>query len=1033
MIAWFTRNGVAANLLMIVVVVGGIVTLRVIEIQFFPTLKLDRIAVSIPYPGASPEEVEQSLVKPVEDALQGLEGIKHLSSRAAEGGGSVVAELETTAPPAKLKEEIKTRVDAITTFPREAERPIIEQLEFREDVLMVAVHGRADERSLKDLAEEIRNELLRIEGISTVERLGIRDDEITVEVKEETLERYGLTFDEVVGAIRAASFDLPGGTVRTPGGDILLRTKEQRYLAREFEDIVLRADPEGTRLTLGEVATLRDGFVDNLVEARFDGDPAAVVHVFAVGKETPFEVAKLVYDYLDTKRATLPAGIRLTPLADGSFYLKDRLNMMLENGGLGLLLVFGVLALFLRPSLAFFVALGIPVSFMGTILLMPHLGLSINMLTLFAFILVLGIVVDDAIVVGEAVFTEIRERGPGTESALRGAHAVAVPVTFAVLTSVVAFIPLVLVPGIMRAFFASIGLVVMSTLLWSLVQSKLVLPYHLSLVKVRDGGGGLLRAQRAVANGLERFIDRVYRPVLDVCLRDRYVCLAGFVAVLVAVGALVPSGRVRMVEFPPVPTDYIVLNLEVPDGSPASQTRAALDEIRAALLRADAKVVAEGGRSAVDHELTVIGETMQGGSADSAAFMIVEMPKMEKRDLSSIEFARRWREEIGNLVGVRSLQMVDTAAMSVQKPVAFRLIGDDFDALMAATVEIKEAMAEFPGVFGVSDNYSAGKQELRMRVTPAGEQLGVGPVHLAQVRQAFYGAEAQRLVRGREEVKVMVRYPPERRRSLVDLAELRVRVGRAAIPFKQVATVEMGQGFPSILRVDRDRAVDITADADKESVNVREVNRKLSQEIIPEVVAKYPGVEARLEGEAKDNAAIFDSLLVNGILALLIMYATLAIPLRSYIQPAIVMAVIPFGLIGAVLGHWMTGQSLSMLSMFGIFALFGVVVNDSLVLVDYVNRERDSGKTLRQSAWEAGARRFRPILLTSLTTFAGLVPILLEKSLQARILIPMATSLAFGVIFATAITLILVPVLYLVIHDIAGLVRCVLGMDPERE
>lgn len=1031
MIEWFTRNGVAANLLMLVIMVGGITAMFGIDIKFFPSVKLDAVTTTVVYPGASPEEVERSIVMPIEDALQGIEGVKRITASAAEGLGLVTCEVVAGQKVRDIKEEVKARVDRVTALPGEAEKPDTREMTFEEDVLLLAIHGDADEQTLKRLAEHVRDDLLRIDGISTYSMLGVRDYEITVEVTQEALARYELSFDEVVAAIRRASLDLPGGTVRAEGGEILLRTRQQRYRGGEFQNIVVRTGVDGSVLRLGDVATIRDAFVDADVYAHFDGKPAAFINLYAVGRETPFDISKKARDYIASEQASLPAGIQITAIADGSYYLKGRLQMMIKNGGFGLLLVFLVLALFLRPTLALFVAAGIPVSFLGTLFVMPHLGLSINMLTLFAFILVLGIVVDDAIVVGESVFTEIRQNGPGASSAIRGAHRVAMPVTFAILTSVVAFIPLVVVPGFTRAFFAAIGLVVMATLLWSLVQSKLVLPYHLSLCKVGEGRGFFSKAQVAIANGLERFIDRVYRPLLALALRFRYLSLLAFVAIFALTISLVTTQRVNFVDFPNIPSDYILTQIEMPLGTPAAQTSAVMADIRRSLKDTNQAFMDDGKLDSVDHEVSVVGANMADTEGSHLGFMIVELPKMEGRDVPATIFAEAWRERIGEIPGIKSLQMISTAKLDENKPFEYQLVGEEFDRLLAATSEIKQKLREYRGVFDVSDNYSEGKREMLIHVKPEAEQLGVSAASLArQVRNAFHGAEAQRLIRGREEIKVMVRYPRAQRASIGHLERMRVRTATGVdIPFTEVAELEPAAGIPMILRSDRDRAVKITADAHRERVNVVDLNRTMAKEEIPAILERYPGVEVSLEGEAKNNAELFESIKFNALLALFVIYILLAIPLKSYLQPLIVMSVIPFGLVGAVFGHYFTGQDLSLLSMFGLVALTGVVVNDSLVLVDYINRERlgvdreGQGRPVLSAVWEAGARRFRPILLTSLTTFVGLVPILLERSLQAQIVIPMATSLAFGILFATAITLFLVPILYLIQNDVMRLVR----------
>ncbi len=1033
MIAWFVRNGVAANLLMLLILAGGVVGIQSVNVRMFPKVDLRTVVVSILYPGAAPEEVERALVLPVEEAVQGLEGIKELRSEAQEGIASVFLEAERNYPLDKLKENVKTRVDAILTFPNEAERPTVEELVLAEEIIRIAIEADTDQLTLRRVAAQARDELLRVPGISQVKIDGLPDLELAIEVSEETLRRQGLTFEEVANAVRRSSEDIPGGSVKTRSSEILLRVKQQAYEGHEFEKIVLRSLPDGTRITLGDVATIRDGFTDDRSVSLFDGLPAAFLVVYAVGTETPIDVSNKVNAFVDQTRERYPEAFQFSTYVDSSFYLRGRLRTMLVNGGAGFLLVMVVLTLFLRPSLAFFVAMGIPFSFLGTLFVMPLFGISINIISLFAFILVLGIVVDDAIVVGESVFSEFQRVGHGTEAAIRGAEYVAVPVVFAVLTTMVAFGPLLMVPGASGDFFTPIAAIVVLTLFWSLIQSKIVLPYHLTFCRVGKDEGAtqswILRVQRAIADALERFVEGTYKPILDVALRMRYVTVAFFVGLLAISMALIGGGWVRFIPFPVVPSDFIVIQLEMPVGTSLERTTIAAQQIQDAYEAMLVDLENEQVGRITKHLSISLGGN-QGfnqqtiGASSNRAVFILELTKSEERTLSAVALGDRWREAIGVIPGVKSMQLISTAALNDEKPINVQLSGGSFGDLLAARTDVVGKLRTYAGVFDITDNYSGGKLELRMRVKPEAEALGVTAVELgSQVRQAFYGAEAERIIRGRDELKVMVRYPRDERDSLADLENLRIRLpdGRA-VAFHEVADLQFGESYPTIKRVNQQRVVNITADADKQATDVQQLNAELKKTIIPAILERYPEVRSSLEGEAKANAEMLESLSKNGVIALVIIYGLLAIPFRSYLQPFIVMSVIPFGLIGAIGGHFVTGQSLSMLSLFGIVALTGVVVNDSLVLVDYVNKEAAHGVKVLDAAWTAGSRRFRPIILTSLTTFAGLIPILLERSLQAQFLIPMATSLAFGVLFATLITLILVPALYLILADVKRVV-----------
>lgn len=1036
MIRWFTRNGVAANLVMLVIVVGGLGSLFSVKRELFSQFSLDTVVVRVPYLGAAPEEVEQGVILRIEEAIQGVDGIKEITSSAREGYGQVAIEVRKGADLRRVKEDIRTRVEAITSFPVETERPIIDELLIQRDVIWVAVSGQASERNLKEMAERIRDEVTRLPGVSQAFVQGIRSYEISIEVSEFSLRKYGLTFDEVVMAVRRNSLDVPGGAIRSEGGEILLRTKEQAYSQKDFETVVVKTQIDGSRILLRDVATVVDGFVDDPVITTFNGQPAALILVREVGEESPLEISKQVNDYIERIGETwLPEGIVVDSWGDSSYYLRGRLNMLIQNGLIGFGLVLLTLSLFLRPSLAFFVAIGIPVSFLGTFLLAPVVGISINLISLFAFILVLGIVVDDAIVVGESVFSEFQKVGPGVESAIRGTHMVSTPVTFAVLTTMVAFLPVFLLPGQLGKFFAAIPMVVIPTLLFSLIQSKLVLPYHLSLCKV--GGGrprGSLnrfsRMQRFFADGLERFVDRIYQPTLAWCLEWRYLTIAGFVAFFILMIGFVFTGWVKFSPFPNVPSDFIALNLRLPEGTPIEQTRTALDRIGDHLAEIIAEDEADGKANPVKHYAQFIGFGA-GQQGTNLGFYFVELTKSELRESDANQVSQRWREKIGDIPGARQLTINASAGPPTGLPIDIRLTGPDFDQLQVAAREIREILAEFPGLFDIRDTFSEGKSEIRLKLRPSAESLGIRVEDLArQVRSGFYGAEAQRIQRGRDDIRVMVRYPFEDRRSLANLENMRIRLpGGIEVPIREVADLEIGEGFPTITRIDRQRVINIQADADKEVADFGSINEALygsggaTRSVLEEIQEKYPGVRLVKGGEAKDWEETRESLLGGVIFVIFLIYALLAIPFKSYVQPLIVMVVVPFGIAGAVLGHLITFQTLSLLSMLGIIALSGVVVNDSLVLVDYINRRRLHGMSRMDAVREAGMVRFRPIILTSLTTFMGLVPILLERSLQAQFLIPMATSLGFGVLFATFITLLMVPAIYMMMEDLSNLSR----------
>ncbi|TVP81444.1 MAG: efflux RND transporter permease subunit [Puniceicoccaceae bacterium] len=1051
MIRWFTENGVAANLLAGIVIVAGLFTASNIKLELFPELDLDLVNISVPYPGAAPEEVESGIVELIEDRIQGVDGIKKMTSTAGEGFGSVLVEVERGYNATDVRDKIKIRIDAIDNFPEEAEEPRVEELLIRNEVISLAVYGDADVKTLKELAEFIRDELNVRERITQVDIKGIAEFEISINVSETALRQYGLTFDEVVTAIRNTSVDIPSGSIRSRGGEILLRTTGKAYTGEGFETIPIITRNDGTVLRVRDLATVEDGFVDDPLTTEFNGQRAVLLRIYAVGDESALDVADRVHRFAQAINQDLPPGIHVEAFRDFTYYLKGRLQMLIRNGIYGLLLVLLILTLFLRPSLAFFVMLGIPISFLGAIIFLPALGISINLASLFGFILVLGIVVDDAIIVGESVFTQFQKHGgPGVAASVAGTQRVAIPVTFAVLTTIVAFLPILTIPGFLGKFFYPIPVVVITCLVWSLIQSKLILPYHLTLCNVGSGTRNeinwLQRQQRKIADGLERFIEQRYRPFLKRVIKFRYATVAAFIGILAIMLGALAGKHLPFVFFPPVPSDYIVAKLVMPEGTPAELTTRALNQMQDGLNRLIEEVREAGHGDPFDNAVVTIGAQPfegSGGPMGEAlrnegphlAEIAVELVKREDlisggniEALSAPNLANRWRELIGPIAGVKELSFSANAAGGVGRPIDIQLAGRDFQTLQAAAEAIKAKLATYDGLFDIIDNYSSGKREIQLNIHPSAEPLGLRQNDLGrQVRAAFYGVEAQRIQRGRDDIKVMVRYPLSERQSVENLADLRIRTPDGAeVPFDEVAAFEITDGFSAITRVDRRRVINITTDADKGIADLGLIKADLSGRggangsigFLDQILADYPGITWSFEGEAREQADIFASLQQMTLIALFIIYALLAIPLKSYMQPVIVMVVIPFGLIGAISGHIIMGQPMSILSVLGFVALAGVVVNDSLVLVDFINQERAAGKPLRVAIEEAGSLRFRPILLTSLTTFAGLLPLLFETSLQAQFLIPMAISLSFGVLFATFITLLLVPAFYSILEDI---------------
>ena len=1036
MIDWFARNSVAANLLMVCIITGGILASFNVKEEVFPELSLDRINIQVPYLGAAPDEVEEAVCVRIEEAIQGIDGIKQITSTASEGMGSVLIELELGADARKVVDDVKTQVDAITTFPAETEKPIIRELTARNQVVDVAVSGQTDEFKLKALAEGIRDELSAIPGISQVDVVGARPYEISIEVSETALRRHSLTFDDVAHAVRRSSLDLPGGSVRSESGEILLRTIGQAYRGEEYENLVLMTRADGTRLRLGNVATIIDGFAETDQFARFDDKPTILISVFRTGDQSALEIGALVNDYVDRTQALLPDGISLTAWQDTAQILNARLKLMLRNGLTGFVLVFILLALFLELRLAFWVSLGIPISFLGALMLMPGLNASINVMSLFAFILVLGIVVDDAIIIGENIYRHQEEHGEGLRGSIEGGQEIATPVIFAVLTTVAAFSPLMFVPGIMGKIFKVIPLIVIPCLLFSLIESLNILPAHLSYIPKYGKPGPWRRFQSFFVNGLKHFIQKVYKPSLELGLRWRYLTASvGMSALIVTIG-MVLGGWTNFHFFPSVEADFMSASVSMPQGTPAAVTSEAVKKLEAAANRLRAEVQQETGQNYFRHVFASIGDqpmsSREGGpmgpsrnaTAAHLGEVTIELAPSEERTITSEDLGNRWRELTGPIPEAVEISF-NASMMTPGEDVNVMLVGPHIDELRVVVDDVRDHLQSYAGVYGITDSFREGKQEIKLDIKPAAETLGLTLEDLGrQVRQAFYGEEAQRIQRGRDDIRVMVRYPADQRRSLGNLENMRIRTPNGQeVSFGQVAVVEPGRGYASIKRVDRNRAVNVTASVDANITSGGAVIADLENRILPEVLANHRSVFYSFEGIQAEQQGAIGGLKIGFAVALLVIFALLAIPLRSYLQPLIIMGAIPFGLVGAVWGHLLLGLDVTLMSMFGLVALSGVVVNDSLVMVDFINRKRRLHLDLEQAVREAGVARFRPILLTSLTTFVGLVPLMMEKSFQAAFLVPMAVSLAFGVIFATFITLILVPTAYLIVEDIKRALR----------
>ncbi|MEE2658365.1 MAG: efflux RND transporter permease subunit [Candidatus Latescibacterota bacterium] len=1031
-VTWMARNHVAANLLMVFVMFTGVLSVVKMKKETFPEFDLDQIQINVPYLGASPADVEDGVVRRIEERITGLEGIRKVRSTAAEGMGMVTLEIELDAEMDQVLDKVKNEIDRIDTFPAETEEPVVKEMLRRNRVIDILVHGHVSEKALKVAAERVREDL-RTAGISQVELLGVRTDEISIEVSEAALRRHSLTLSQIAGIVRRTSLDLPAGSVRGDQGEVLLRTQGLRYDGRDYEDLVVYAQPDGTTLLLGEIAAVVDGFEDSDLESRFNGRPAAVVQVYRTGGESALEISDQAKAYVAANRSRMPEGISIDYVRDDARLLRSRLDLLIRNAELGLLFVFICLSLFLDLRLAFWVMMGIPISFLGSFLLIEPTGASINMLSLFAFIVALGIVVDDAIVVGENIFAH-RERGKSfIDAAIDGVLEVGKPVFFTILTSVAAFLPLAFVDGLMGKFMVVIPIIVISVLLLSLVEALYILPAHLSS---RPGlpsqlFGRLLAAPLAFHRRVARRANRAMRWVIDhwyagavrrAVQKPMVITAIALSMMLITVG-WIAGGHIKFVFMPSIDSDILTISVQMPEGATIDETRRVVEKIEIATLAARDEYDAErDGGSVYRNVYSIIGDTPMGrftamsaagsggGGQAHLAEITIELMPSEERNIPSAEISDRIRERAGEIPGPRSV-IYKATIFSAGNAIELQLAHQDFDQLLAAVSRLKEEIANYPGTREIQDSFQEGKLEMKLDLKPQARGLGLTTEGLArQVREGFYGAQALRIQRGRDDARVMVRYPESERRDLSDIESMRIRTTDGSeVAFSYVAEVDVGYGYATIQRSDGQRIVTVSADIDDNAANATDINSDLQTRFLPRLVEDYPGLRYSFEGEQREQSESFASLGQGFLVAMLAIYALLAIPFRSYTQPLVIMSAIPFGMIGAVWGHVIMGLDLALLSLFGIVALSGVVVNDSLILLTFYNQLRAGGLERDAALVEAGKQRFRPILLTSLTTFFALLPMIMEKSVQAQFLIPMAVSLGFGIMFATCIILLGVP------------------------
>ncbi|TQV82410.1 efflux RND transporter permease subunit [Exilibacterium tricleocarpae] len=1024
-IQWFVENPIAANLLMVLIITGGVFNLAALDKEVFPAVLTDTIEITLPYPGAGPQEVEEQIAVRIEEAIADLDGIEEIRSESRQGSGRVIVEVISGFDPQRVLNDIKTRVDAISTFPAESERPQITQQPFRRQIMSLALYGDVAESALKRTGERLRDELALLPGVSLVQLNATRPDEMAIEVSEQSLRRYNLSFQQVADAVRGSSLNLPAGTIKTEGGDIQLQTRGQAYTAEDFASIVVASRDDGARLYLGDIAQLVDGFAEQDVVARLNGKPAVYLELFITENPNILTSTATVREYIAGVEAQLPEGLTLTVWRDWSELFTGRMNLLLKNSLTGLLLVFVVLMLFLRPALAGWVCVGIAVAFVGALWILPYTGTSINMISLFAFLLVLGIVVDDAIIVGESIYTRQQHGMLGTAAAASGTKMVSKPVLFAVISTMIFFTPMFFLPGNMGDISLPIPAVVILCLTFSLIESMLILPSHLANLQPEQPSRfkilrSLARVREKFAGGMTRFASDYFRPRLERLLQASTATISCFVVAFALSLAVYASGWIKQAFMPIVPGDFVMAQVVLAEGVPFTDTLAVMHQIDAAAgrLRRDPDMLA------ANEDADFVANVQTWGYGNRVT-VVMALQKADVRVVGTQQVTTRWRELIGDLPEVEDFDLSYTINHRTEA-IRLRLsTAGDEEQLAAAVDTVKRALARYPDVYDLKDSLETGRTEIELDLKAHAENLELGLTDIArQVRQGFYGEEVQRIPRGKEDVKVMVRYPREERQQVEQLGDMRIRTNDdREIPLEAVADIRFVPGYTTINRIDRKRSITLSAEVADGPSNGNMIVADLLARNLGQWQRQFPGFTLQIDGDMQDEADFMSTITRSFILTLLIIYGLMAVAFRSYWQPVLILTAIPFGFMGAVIGHLIMGREISMLSILGFIACAGVVVNDNLVLLDRINQLRKQGLEAFKAVAQAAQDRFRPIVLTSITTFVGLVPILSEQSTQARFLIPMVISLSFGVLFATTVTLILVPSLYYTAEKIKARLR----------
>ncbi len=1027
--ASFARNTVFANIVLaLLFLAGGIAVNNMIK-ENFPEFSLDMITVSVPYPGADPEEVEEGISRKIEEVIEEIEGIKQYTTQSGENLGTTLIEVKENYDVDTVLDKVRTKINAISTFPTDAERPVIAELVLKDPVVLLYLSGNMSERRIKEWAEKVKDQIQQLPEVSQVGIFGARQYEIGIEVSEERLREYGLTFDMVAAAVRRSNLNLAGGTIRGEGEEIRIRTMGRRYTGAELADIVVLARPEGEIITLDRLANIKDGFTEDPIQATINGQPAVLINVAKTKEEDALAISRAVEAYIADQQVHFPKGVNLNILYDNTEMLRARINLLVKNGIIGLSIVFLLLWTFLNARLSFWSGMGIPVSIAGALAVLWAIGGTINLISLFGLIMVLGIVVDDAIVVGEAIFTHRKLGKPPIRAAVDGVSEVGMPVVAAVITTIVAFVPLFYIGGIMGKFISILPVVVIACLAISLVECLFLLPAHLSHLpdpNVIEGNTNPLsrrldKLHRLTASGMEWFVERVYTPFLSWALYWRYISFCTAIAVLLLTFGLVQSGIVKFEVFPEIDGFVVTAHIEFPNGTPPDITADTIAKVDAALQRLADQTKTLSGDPLIENRITLVGQTLEDipKSGPNMGSVQAILLRSEKRGVHTKDLMVAWEKEIGAIPGIKSLTFTGLQMGPPGDPIEVWLQGSDMDDILAASEALKARLARFTGVYQIRSDFAPGKYEMRLQLKPEASTLGLTVEDLArQVYAGYYGDEAIRLQRGRDDVRVRVRYTAGERNQIADIEQIRIRTKTGhQIPLLSVANISFSPGYATITRTNGMRRVSVSAGVDTAKANAGEIFAELSSTFFPKIKKSYPGIHVELQGEQKKMRESFGSLYVGFPLAVVGIFIIIATMFRSYAQPFVILFTVPFGIIGAVLGHLLMGYNLSMMSIFGMVALTGVVVNDAIVLIERVNENMAEGMRFFEAILKGGARRFRAIFLTTLSTVGGLAPLIMEQDLQAKFLIPMALSIAAGVAFATVLTLVLIPSLMAILSD----------------